>query len=143
MHFSASLNTPAKQQPAAVTPDAERVSEANERQSPDRSAAALEPCSGFVWSAEKPAAEGWWWCLDPDFVGAAVRRVTWMKDEKGFAFFVFNALDGWRRIEDLPSQGMWWAGPLPEPVHASARNLEVPAPSGELCDAREKGRETL
>lgn len=56
MNQNPSRKTPANQQPDAVPPDAERGSEATERQSPDRSAAGADSCSAIA-STEKVERE--------------------------------------------------------------------------------------
>lgn len=128
MKRNPSRKTFANQQPAAVTPDAERGSEATGRQSPDRSAAALEPCSDVVWSAA-PTRAGWWAVRAPDG-DTGTLYVKMLNDGRAA---LFNNEDSAFGMFHVPSEEKW-AGPF-ESRDAAARNLEVPAPSEGGCAA--------
>ncbi len=106
--------------------------EVTEPHSPPRSAGATDPCSEFVWSAELPKRSGWWW----------------VEDSRGARFPIYVSLSAFnpeidgtvelnRRLVSTNSRRFKrWAGPLPEPLEPSARNLESHPQSSGLSDRR-------
>lgn len=77
---------------------------------------AFAPAHGWPslrWTAEKPAAAGWWWLRD-GHDGHLIEPV--LVEEKNGRLGVHDTWGGWELLTSDYWQGAWWAGPLHAPV---------------------------
>lgn len=90
-----------------------------------RTAKPFAPATGYAalrWTAEKPAAAGWWWCRNEAVEHAegwqAVVRIDEVNGQLTCSWMTAPGRAAWLAEADW-SDVCWWAGPLPEPLESS------------------------
>jgi hypothetical protein len=90
------------------------------------------PCSASLrWTAEVPAADGWWWWQDkPHGIKRAVEIYSVTRAGRLLSRWVRDGSGPWKLGEGCRRGGRW-AGPLPEPEDAPD---EKPTQNGRLSN---------
>jgi hypothetical protein len=97
---------------------------------------AARQASGYAqprWTAEKPAAAGWWWC-ETMSLGKPLRMIVQVSEHGSGLGIYCGWTNTWSMINEISAR---WAGPLPEPMDAPTRAPELQEPpEGEFHAAR-------
>ena len=71
----------------------------------------------LIWTAEKPAADGWWWRQDaPHGLKRPVEIYSVTRAGRLLGRYVRDGSTLWVLDGDRKGMGGLWAGPIPEPT---------------------------
>lgn len=115
------MSTPAQSDCGGSSPAEHEVFAATKGYAPQR------------WSAELPAAAGWWWV---DQTAVPIRAVIKVQLLDGIPYAFAPAHDKWVECKRF-NAGARWAGPLPEPLDAPDAE---PGHTGAFTDGGEDQR---